>query len=125
MLSFVISIRRLPRPSKGTFSPPASRGARPNNLTAGARPEGHFVHVVTIIWYHALVTRLRLGPLRPVHATPRGKMDIRPLHTDDDYRPALADVSALVDRNLEPGSPEGDCLEVLAARMEYYEAEHF
>lgn len=39
MLSFAISIRRLPSPSKATFSPPASRAARPNNLTTGAHPE--------------------------------------------------------------------------------------
>jgi hypothetical protein len=52
-------------------------------------------------------------------------MDIRPLHTDDDYRAALADVSALVDRDPEPGTPEGDHLEVLAALVERYEAEHF
>ena len=52
-------------------------------------------------------------------------MDIRPLHTDDDYRAALADVSALVDRDPEPGTQEGDRLEVLAALVERYEAEHF
>lgn len=39
MLSFAISIRRLPGPLKATFSPPASRGARPNNLAAGAHPK--------------------------------------------------------------------------------------
>lgn len=52
-------------------------------------------------------------------------MDIRPLHTDDDYRAALADVSELVDRDPEPGTQEGDRLEVLAALVEQYEAEHF
>jgi HTH-type transcriptional regulator / antitoxin HigA len=52
-------------------------------------------------------------------------MDIRPLRTDDDYRAALAGVSALVDRDPEPGTPEGDRLEVLSALVEHYEAEHF
>jgi hypothetical protein len=40
-----------------------------------------------------------------------GKMDIRPLNTDDDYRAALAEVSALVDLDPEPGTPDGDRLE--------------
>jgi hypothetical protein len=48
-------------------------------------------------------------------------MDIRPLHTDDDYRAALAEVSALVDQDQEPGTPEGDRLEVLSILVEYYE----
>jgi antitoxin component HigA of HigAB toxin-antitoxin module len=48
-------------------------------------------------------------------------MDIRPLHTDDDYRAALAELSALVDQDPEPGTPEGDRLEVLSILAEYYE----
>jgi hypothetical protein len=48
-------------------------------------------------------------------------MDIRPLHTEDDYRAALAEVSALVDRDPERGTPEGDRLEILSILVEDYE----
>jgi antitoxin component HigA of HigAB toxin-antitoxin module len=49
------------------------------------------------------------------------KMDIRPLHTDDDYRAALAEVSALVDQDPKPGTPECDRLEILSIFVEHYE----
>jgi hypothetical protein len=49
-------------------------------------------------------------------------MDIRPLHTEDDYRAALAEVSALVDLDPEAGTPAGDRLEVLSILVERYEA---
>ncbi|MCY0858574.1 MULTISPECIES: helix-turn-helix domain-containing protein [unclassified Cupriavidus] len=52
-------------------------------------------------------------------------MDIRPLHTEDDYQAALADVSALVDIDPAPGTPEGDRLEIMATLIERYEADHF
>jgi hypothetical protein len=51
-----------------------------------------------------------------------GKMDIRPLNTDDDYRAALAEVSALVDLDPEPGTPDGDRLEILSILVEHYES---
>jgi antitoxin component HigA of HigAB toxin-antitoxin module len=49
-------------------------------------------------------------------------MDIRPLNTDDDYRAALAEVSALVDLDPEPGTPDGDRLEILSILVEHYES---
>jgi hypothetical protein len=49
-------------------------------------------------------------------------MDIRPLHTEDDYRAALAEVSAPVDLDPEPGTPEGDRLEILSILVEHYES---
>ncbi|KJK17842.1 transcriptional regulator [Burkholderiaceae bacterium 16] len=52
-------------------------------------------------------------------------MDIRPLHTDDDYQAALAHVSALVDIDPAPGTPERDRLEIMATLIERYEADHF
>jgi HTH-type transcriptional regulator/antitoxin HigA len=52
-------------------------------------------------------------------------MDIRPLHTEDDYRAALAEVSALVDLDPEPGTPDGDRLEILSTLVERYETAHF
>ena len=48
-------------------------------------------------------------------------MDIRPLHTDDGYRAALAEVSALIDQDPEPGTPDGDRLQILNILVEHYE----
>ena len=52
-------------------------------------------------------------------------MDIRPLHTEADYQEALAVVSALVDADPAPDTPEGDKLEILSMLVERYEAGHF
>lgn len=52
-------------------------------------------------------------------------MDIRPIHTQQDYRLALAEVSRLVDLDPEAGTPDGDKLEVLATLVEAYEAAHY
>jgi len=50
-------------------------------------------------------------------------MQIRPIRSDADYRTALAQVERLWDA--EPGSPEGDQVEVLSTLIEAYEAEHY
>jgi len=52
-------------------------------------------------------------------------MEIRPLHNEHDYKEALRVVSALVDADPAPGTPEGDHLEILAALVERYETEQF
>ncbi|GAB7537128.1 helix-turn-helix domain-containing protein [Burkholderia sp. 3C] len=52
-------------------------------------------------------------------------MDIQPIRTEADYEAALKVVSALVDADPAPGTPEGDQLEILAILVEKYEAEHF
>jgi HTH-type transcriptional regulator / antitoxin HigA len=52
-------------------------------------------------------------------------MDIRPLRTEEDYKAALAAVSALVDADPAAGTPEGDRLEILSLLVERYEDEHF
>ncbi|MGR0115580.1 helix-turn-helix domain-containing protein [Ralstonia pseudosolanacearum] len=52
-------------------------------------------------------------------------MDIRPLHTEKDYNEAPAIVSALVDADPAPGTPDGDRLEILSTLIERYEATHF
>ena len=52
-------------------------------------------------------------------------MDIRPLHTEEDYKAALAAVSALVDADPAAGTPDGDRLEILSLLVERYEDEHF
>ena len=52
-------------------------------------------------------------------------MEIRPIHTDADYRAVLREVSAYFENEPEPGSPEGDRFEVLVTLLEAYEAKHF
>lgn len=52
-------------------------------------------------------------------------MDIRPIHTEDDYRAAMREISAFFDNEPEPGTPEGDRFEILLTLAEAYEAKHF
>ena len=49
-------------------------------------------------------------------------MDIRPIKTEADYRAALREAEHLWDA--EPGTPEGDQVEVLSTLIEAYEAKH-
>ena len=50
-------------------------------------------------------------------------MDIRPIEGHADYERSLARVAELMDA--EPGSPEGDELEVLSTLVDVYESQHF
>lgn len=52
-------------------------------------------------------------------------MMIRPIRTEEDYKVALHEVSAFFDAEPEPGTPEGDCFEVLLTLVQAYEAKHF
>ena len=52
-------------------------------------------------------------------------MEIRAIHTEDDYAAALRAASHLVDLDPEVGTPDGDHLEILATLIERYEAVHF
>ncbi|MDD5388495.1 MAG: transcriptional regulator [Gallionellaceae bacterium] len=52
-------------------------------------------------------------------------MDIRPLHTEADYRAAMREISAFFDNEPEPGTPEGDRFDILLTLAEVYEAKHF
>jgi HTH-type transcriptional regulator / antitoxin HigA len=52
-------------------------------------------------------------------------MEIRPIHSDADYRAALAEISGLMQGDPEPGTPSGDKLDILATLVEAYEARHF
>jgi HTH-type transcriptional regulator/antitoxin HigA len=47
-------------------------------------------------------------------------MEIRPIRTDDEYRAALTEIKRLW--NSEPGTAEGDYVEVLATLIQAYEA---
>ena len=52
-------------------------------------------------------------------------MEIRPIHTNEDYKVALREVSAFFEIEPEPGTPEGDRFEILLTLIEVYEARHF
>ncbi|MGL6241495.1 helix-turn-helix domain-containing protein [Pseudomonas sp.] len=52
-------------------------------------------------------------------------MNIHPIHTDEDYRAALKNVSALFDNEPEPGTHEGDYFDIMITLIEAYEAKQF
>jgi HTH-type transcriptional regulator/antitoxin HigA len=52
-------------------------------------------------------------------------MEVRPIRTQEDYRAMLAAVSALIDLDPEPDSPEGERLEVLGTLVQAWEARHY
>ena len=51
-------------------------------------------------------------------------MDIRPIHTEADYKATLKEIDALMDFDPELGTPEGDRLDILATLGQAYEAKH-
>lgn len=51
-------------------------------------------------------------------------MNISPIHTEADYRAALADISALMEADPAAGTPKGDRLDILATLVQAYEARH-
>jgi HTH-type transcriptional regulator/antitoxin HigA len=51
-------------------------------------------------------------------------MEVRPLHTEEDHRWALAELEKLWEC-AQPGTPEGDRFEVLSTLVDSYEREHF
>lgn len=51
-------------------------------------------------------------------------MEIHPIENERDYQEALKCVSALVDADPAPGTPDGVQLQRLATLIEQYEAEH-
>jgi HTH-type transcriptional regulator/antitoxin HigA len=52
-------------------------------------------------------------------------MDIRPIRTEADYEAAIKEIEPYFDREPEPGSPEADRFDVLAALIEAYERKHW
>ncbi|MFO8028565.1 MAG: helix-turn-helix domain-containing protein [Cyclonatronaceae bacterium] len=50
-------------------------------------------------------------------------MNIKPIHTEQDYQTALARIQEIFDA--KPGTKEGDELEVLGILVENYEKQHF
>ncbi|MEO8411468.1 MAG: transcriptional regulator [Propionivibrio sp.] len=52
-------------------------------------------------------------------------MEIRPIHSENDYHASLRDLSTYFDDEPEPGTPDGERFEVLLTLVEAYEARHF
>lgn len=52
-------------------------------------------------------------------------MDIRPIHTPQEYQAALKAISPLFDNEPEPGTPDGDWFEVMITLIEAYETKQF
>ena len=50
-------------------------------------------------------------------------MDIRPIKSEADYRAALQEIESLM--GAEPGTPEGERLDVMVTLVEAYERAHF
>ncbi len=50
-------------------------------------------------------------------------MDIRPIRSEADYQVALKEIEKLVDS--QPGTPDGDRMDVLVTLVEAYEAKYF
>ena len=50
-------------------------------------------------------------------------MEIKPIKTEADYEASLKEIEKLFE--VEPGTPEGDRLEVLVTLVEAYEDEHY
>jgi len=51
-------------------------------------------------------------------------MNIKPIHTEQDYQAALRELSAYFENEPQPDTPEGDHFEVLLTLVEAYEAKH-
>ena len=51
------------------------------------------------------------------------RMDIKPIKTENEYEAALKEIERLF--NAEPGTPDGDRLEVFVTLVEAYEEEHY
>lgn len=50
-------------------------------------------------------------------------MDVKPIKTDEDYRETLQEIESLM--TAEPGTPDGERLDVLVTLVEAYERRHF
>ena len=50
-------------------------------------------------------------------------MNIKPIRTEKDYEEALAQIDAIFDT--QPGTPDGDLLEMLTLLVEAYEEQHY
>lgn len=51
-------------------------------------------------------------------------MDIRPIHTESDYKATLKEIGALMESDPDLGTPQGDRLDILVTLVQAYEAKH-
>jgi HTH-type transcriptional regulator / antitoxin HigA len=51
-------------------------------------------------------------------------VEIFPVHTAADYKAALREISALIESDPDPGTPDGDRLDIHAILVQAYEAKH-
>jgi HTH-type transcriptional regulator/antitoxin HigA len=51
-------------------------------------------------------------------------MEIKPIHTNADYKAALREITALMESDPDLGTPDGDRLDVLATLVQAYEIKH-
>ena len=51
-------------------------------------------------------------------------MDMRPIHTKQDYKATFKEISALMELDPDAGTPAGDRLDILATLVQAYEARH-
>ncbi len=51
-------------------------------------------------------------------------MDIRPIHTESDYKSTLREISGLMESDPELGTADGDRLDILVTLVQAYEAKH-
>lgn len=51
-------------------------------------------------------------------------MDIRPIHDEGAYKAALKEISILMDKDPDAGTPEGDRLDIMATLVQFYESQH-
>jgi len=51
-------------------------------------------------------------------------MDIRPIHTQADYKATLKEISALMESDPDLGTPQGDRLDILTTLVQAYETKH-
>ena len=51
-------------------------------------------------------------------------MDIRPIHTKADHKATLNEISVLMESDPEPGTQDGDRLDILVTLVQAFEAKH-
>ena len=54
----------------------------------------------------------------PARAATEDTMDIRPVHTEADYKATLKEISALMESDPDAGTPEGDRLDILTTLVQ-------
>jgi HTH-type transcriptional regulator/antitoxin HigA len=51
-------------------------------------------------------------------------MNIRPIHSEADYKATLKEIATLMEADPDPNTPAGDRLDILSTLVQAYEAKH-